>query len=195
MALKIAVLGSTKGADLQGLIDEIGSGALDAQIVLVLSDRKQAFILERAKKHGIRAVFVDPKAYANRTEFDRALLAELEKSGTELVLLIGYMRIAGPELVRKYAGKMMNIHPSLLPEFAGGMDKDVHAAVLAAGKKETGCTLHFVTDDVDKGPIILQKKVPVLQGDTPETLKARVQKAEQEVILEGVRRFMRNELD
>lgn len=190
MTLKIAVLGSTKGTDMQAIIDEIEKGKLDARISVVVSDRKDAFILERARKHKIKAVFVDPKKNLSRAEFDKAVMRELEKGKAELVLLIGYMRIVGDEMVKKYRNRLMNIHPSLLPEFAGGMDMDVHAEVLKSGKKETGCTLHFVTENVDAGPIILQKRVPVLASDTPETLKKRVQKAEQEAILEGIRLFM-----
>ncbi|MFH1225384.1 MAG: phosphoribosylglycinamide formyltransferase [Candidatus Diapherotrites archaeon] len=191
MPLNIAVLGSTKGTDMQAIIGEIEKGELDARIVAVVSDRKGAFILERARKHKIPAVFIDPKKFPVRKEFDRQVMHELEDAKAELVLLIGYMRIVGDEMVRKYRNRLINIHPSLLPEFAGGMDRDVHEQVLKAGKKETGCTLHIVTEDVDAGPILLQKRVPVLSGDTAETLKERVQKAEQEAILEGIRLFMK----
>ena len=122
-------------------------------------------------------------------------MKELEKRAPiDLILLIGYMRILSNEFVRRYRWRIMNIHPSLLPAFAGGMDLDVHRAVLDYGVKVTGCTLHFVDEGVDTGPIILQKPVKVDEDDTPETLKSKVQKAEQEIILEAIKLFKQGRL-
>jgi len=185
MALKLGVLGSTKGTDMQAIIDAIETGKLDAEIAVVISNKKEAYILERARKHGLNAVFINPKG-KTREEFDREVDKELEKQGVELVLLIGYMRIMSPWFVKKWYGKAMNIHPSLLPAFGGGMDKDVHQAVLDFGCKVSGCTLHFVTEEVDSGPIIAQKCVPIEEDETVDSLKAKVQAAEQEIILKAI---------
>ncbi len=152
--------------------------------------------MERARKHNIEAVFIDAKAEdlmkiedkeERRIAFDTKVSEVLDKHKVDLILAIGYMRIISKWFVDKYKNKIMNIHPSLLPAFAGGMDKDVHAEVLKLGIKETGCTLHFVDESVDKGPIILQKKVPIENDETVETLKAKVQKAEQEIILRAIK--------
>ncbi|RLI23492.1 phosphoribosylglycinamide formyltransferase [Candidatus Bathyarchaeota archaeon] len=192
--LRIAVLGSTRGTDLQAIIDAIESGDLDAEIVCVISNRRKAYILERARKHGIEAIYISPKGLS-REEYDRLVMEELDKRAPiDLILLIGYMRILSSEFVRRYRWRIMNIHPSLLPAFAGGMDLDVHKAVLDYGVKVTGCTLHFVDEGVDTGPIILQKPVKVDEDDTPETLKSKVQKAEQEIILEAIRLFKQGRL-
>lgn len=192
--LRIAVLGSTRGTDLQAVIDAIKSGKLDAEVVCVISNRKEAYILERARRHGIEAVYISPEGLS-RVEYDRLVMRELEKrEPIDLILLIGYMRILSNEFVRKYRWKIVNIHPSLLPAFAGGMDLDVHKAVLEYGVKVTGCTLHFVDEGVDTGPIILQKPVKVDEDDTPETLKSKVQRAEQEVILEAIGLFKQGRL-
>ena len=192
--LRIAVLGSTRGTDLQAVIDAIESGGLDAEVVCVISNRRKAYILERARKHGIEAIYISPKGLS-REEYDRLVMKELEKRAPiDLVLLIGYMRILSNEFVRRYRWRIMNIHPSLLPAFAGGMDLDVHRAVLDYGVKVTGCTLHFVDEGVDTGPIILQKPVKVDEDDTPETLKSKVQKAEQEIILEAIKLFKQGRL-
>ena len=196
--LNIGVLTSTKATDLQAVIDAIEAKQLNAKISVVISDKEDAYALERAKKHNIEAVFIDAKAEdilavndkeERREAFDKKVVAELEKHNVDLILAIGYMRIISPWLIDKYKNKIMNIHPSLLPAFAGGMDKDVHAEVLKAGVKETGCTLHFVDETVDGGPIILQKKVPVEENETVDSLKEKVQKAEQEVIIKAIKLY------
>ncbi len=187
--IRLAVLGSTRGTDLQAIIDAIKSSLLKAEVVCVISDRKDAYILERAKQHGIEALFINPKGLT-REEYDKLIMDEIEKrSPVDLILLIGYMRILSNQFVKKYRWRIINIHPSLLPAFAGGMDLNVHKAVLDYGVKVTGCTLHFVDEGVDTGPIILQKPVMVDDNDTPETLKAKVQKAEQEVLIEAIKLF------
>ena len=188
MILNIGVLASTKATDLQAVIDAIQAKQLNSKISVVISNKGDAYALERAKKHNIEAVFINSKG-KEREDFDREVSKELEKHDVDLILAIGYMRILSSWFVNKYKNKIMNIHPSLLPAFAGGMDKDVHAEVLKAGVKETGCTLHFVDESVDSGPIILQKKVNVEKNETIESLKAKVQKAEQEVIVKALKLY------
>tara|TARA_Y100000294_G_scaffold169992_1_gene181762 strand:- start:912 stop:1511 length:600 start_codon:yes stop_codon:yes gene_type:complete len=183
---------------LQAIIDAIEAKELNVKISVVVSDKKDAYALERAKKHGIEAVFIDAKAEdilavkdkeERREAFDRKVAAELEKHDVELILAIGYMRIIGQWLVDKFRNKIMNIHPSLLPAFAGGMDKDVHKDVLESGVKETGCTLFFIDETVDAGPVIFKKKVDVEENETVDTLKEKVQKAEQEVLIRAIKLY------
>ena len=187
MTLRIGILGSTSGSDMQAIIDSIEAGSLDAQITAVISN-KESFILERARKHGLNAIYIDPKN-KEKEEYDKEIDAKLEENGVELLLLIGYMKIMSDWFVKKWYGKAMNIHPSLLPAFGGGMDKDVHQAVLDSGVKTTGCTLHFVTEIVDSGPIIAQKSVAIAEDETVDTLKAKVQAAEQEIIVQAIEWF------
>ena len=191
--LRIAVLASTRATDMQAIIDEINAGKLNAEIVCVISNKKDAYALERARKYNIPAIFIDPKGKSPE-QYDEELLAKLEEYKPDLILLIGYNKYLTNKVIEKYRYKIMNIHPSLLPAFPG-WDKEVHKAVLDYGCKVTGCTLHFVDERIDAGPIILQKCVPVYDDDTVDTLKERVQKAEQEIILEGIRLFMSNELE
>ena len=189
MKLRLAVLGSTRGTDMQAIIDAIERKELDAEMALVFSNKAGAFILERAKKHGIETIFLDHHKFKNREEFDRLIVKALKERKVELVLLIGYMRIISPYFCREYAGRIWNIHPSLLPKYAGGMDADVHGQVLKNNEKETGCTLHVVSEKVDEGQIIMQKRVKVLADDTPDSLKGRVQNAEQEVLVKAIKLF------
>ncbi len=135
-----------------------------------------------------------PSKGRDREEFDRDIAKILDENGVELVLLIGYMRFLSKWFVSRYENRIMNIHPSLLPAFAGGMDLDVHEEVLKSGIKVTGATLHFVDEGADTGPIILQKEVPVEKGETKDTLKAKVQKAEQEIIIRAIRLFAEGKL-
>lgn len=183
MSLKVGVLGSTRGTALQGILDAVAAGALDVEIVLVASDKQAAPILERSVKYGVRAQFLDPRGL-KREEYDDLVSSALHEAGAELVLLIGYMRIVSAKFVQSWHGKLLNVHPSLLPAFGGLMNQRVHEAVLAAGVRETGCTIHQVTEEVDGGPVILQKRCPVLPGDTAETLKDRVQALEQVAFVE-----------
>ena len=185
--LRISVFGSTKGTDMQAIIDWIESKKLDAEIVLVVSDKKDAYILERAKKHGIETAFADYKKFFSRPETEKWVAEQLHKKKVDLILLIGYMKIITPYLVNEFKGRMWNIHPSLLPKYAGGMDSNVHEEVLREGEKESGCTLHEVSEEVDKGRIILQKKVKIADGETSDSLKEKVQKAEQECLLEAIK--------
>ena len=183
MSLKVGVLGSTRGTALQGILDAVAAGTLDVEIVPVVSDKQTAPILERAARHGVRALFIDP-AGLTREAYDQRVSEALREAGAELVLMIGYMRIVSAEFVQTWRGRLLNVHPSLLPAFGGLMNRSVHEAVLAAGVSETGCTIHQVTEKVDGGPIVLQKRCPVLPGDTAEMLKDRVQALEQAAFLE-----------
>jgi phosphoribosylglycinamide formyltransferase 1 len=186
MSLKVGILGSTRGTALQGILDAIATRVLDVEIVLVASDKQSAPILERASKYGVRTLFLDP-AGLKREAYDEQVSAALVEAGVGLVLLIGYMRIVSPKFVEMWRGRLLNVHPSLLPAFAGLMNVKVHEAVLAAGVSETGCTIHQVTEEVDGGPIVLQKRCVVLPGDTAETLKDRVQALEQAAFVEALR--------
>jgi formyltetrahydrofolate-dependent phosphoribosylglycinamide formyltransferase len=184
--LKLGVLGSTKGTDLQAILDAISSGELDAEISIVLSNRKKAYILERAENHNVPALFMSQKD-KTREEFDSEMTTILIKHKVDLVLLIGFMRILSAEFCREWGDKLLNVHPSLLPKYAGGMDTNVHEEVLKNGEAETGCTIHFVTDEVDGGPILIQKKCTVDFDDTVSTLKAKVQKLEGEAFVEAIK--------
>jgi phosphoribosylglycinamide formyltransferase-1 len=183
MSLNVGVLGSTRGTALQEILDAIAARKIDAEIAMVISDRRDAPILERATSHGVSALFLDP-AGLKRESYDLQVSDVLRDAGVELVLMIGYMRIVSAAFVETWKGKLLNVHPSLLPAFGGLMNQKVHEAVLAAGVSETGCTIHQVTDEVDGGPIVLQKRCPVLPGDTVETLKNRVQALEQAAFVE-----------
>ncbi|RLI96546.1 MAG: phosphoribosylglycinamide formyltransferase [Candidatus Aenigmatarchaeota archaeon] len=191
--LNIGVLASTRGTDMQTIIDEIEAGKLDAKISVVISNKKDAYALERARRHNIKAVFIDGKG-KEREEFDREVAKVLDENKVGLILLIGYMRYLSRWFVNKYRNKIMNIHPSLLPAFAGGMDLNVHEEVLKHGCKVTGCTLHFVDEGADTGPIIAQKAVIIEEDETVNSLKEKVQRAEQEIIIKAIKLFAENKI-
>jgi phosphoribosylglycinamide formyltransferase-1 len=188
MSLKVCVLGSTRGTALQGVLDEMAAGTLDVDLALVISDKAAAPILQRAANHGIRGLFLDP-AGLKREAYDERVSDALRSAGAQLVLMIGYMRIVSAAFVDEWSGRLLNVHPSLLPAFGGLMNARVHEAVLANGVTETGCTIHQVTREVDAGPIVLQKRCAVLPGDTVESLKNRVQALEQEAFVEVLRNW------
>jgi len=167
----IAVLISGRGSNLQCLIDACASDNYPARIAAVISNRPDAYGLKRAKEAGIPAIAIDHKAYETREDFEDALDSALREAGAEFVCLAGFMRILTAGFVNRWDGRMINIHPSLLPKFKG---VDTHARAIAAGESEHGCTVHWVTPGMDEGPVIAQARVPVLEGDTPETLPARV---------------------
>ena len=176
---------------MQGIIDAIEAKKLDAEIAVVISDKKDAYALERARKHNLKAVFLDPK---EKEEYDREIDNVLQENKVELVLLIGYMKLISPWFVKKWLNKVMNIHPSLLPAYAGGMDLNVHEEVLKRGCKITGPSLIFIDEGTDTGPIISQKALPVEYDNAPESLKAKVQEAEVELLLEGIKLFAQGKL-
>ncbi|HEX9155865.1 MAG TPA: phosphoribosylglycinamide formyltransferase [Nitrospira sp.] len=193
--LRVAVLASGRGSNLQAIIDAIESGQIHARIVAVISNKKEVVALERARKHGLPDVFVDPKPFVGRPDsreaYDRALLEILTSYDVELVLLAGYMKIVTAVLVNAYANRMMNIHPSLLPSFPG---LDVQKKAIEWGCKLAGCTVHFVTEGVDEGPIILQAAVPILDDDNVETLAARILIQEHKIYPRAVQLFAEGRL-
>lgn len=186
--LKIGVLASTSGTDLQAIIDEIEEDKLNAEVSVVISNKEDAYALERAKKHGIDAIFIDPKG-KTREEYDREVIERLDDKKVDVIALIGYMRILGHEFVHRYENRIMNVHPSLLPAFAGGMDRNVHQIILDHGVKVTGCTVHFVDEGADTGPIICQEAVKVEEDDDVDSLRDKVQSAEKRLFPEALRLF------
>ena len=192
--IKLGVLGSTKGTDLQAVLDAVNNGLLDAKVSVVVSNRESAYILERAKNHGVPTFFIPHKGKA-REEFDREMTTVLQNYGVELVLLIGFMRILSEEFCQEWRDRILNVHPSLLPKYAGGMDTNVHAEVIKNGDAETGCTIHFVTEEVDAGPILSQKKCTVTPEDTVESLKTKVQALEGEAFIEAIKLIQTDKYD
>lgn len=191
--MKIAVLASTRGTDLQAIFDEMDAGQLaDVEIVKVLSNVEAAGALDKARAHGVEAIFVDPEGQS-RTEYDETLIQAIGE--VDLICLIGYMRILSPVFVNKYAGKIINVHPTLLPKYGGKgwYGIKVHEAVLANGDTETGMTVHYVDESVDGGAIVLQEKCAVKPDDTVETLKARVQELEKKGYPEAIRLIQRGQ--
>lgn len=193
--LKIAVLGSTRGTDLQPLLDaQVAKNLGNAEIVLVVSNNPAAEILNKAQMAGVENHAFDGKALS-REDFETQVLTLLKRRKVDLVLLIGFMRILSDNFVKEFDHKILNIHPSLLPKYAGGMNNSVHEEVLKNKDLVTGCTLHYVTANVDEGPIYAQKEVVVASDDTVETLKAKVQAAEQELLLQAVRDLANEVID
>ncbi|MCQ1536216.1 phosphoribosylglycinamide formyltransferase [Methanosarcina sp. KYL-1] len=191
MTVKIAVLVSGRGSNLQAIIDSIEKGHINnARISVVISNKADAYALERARKYGIDAVFLDPAGH-DRAGYDREILNILAEHDTDLLLLAGYFRLLGSEIIEAYRHRVLNIHPSLLPAFKG-----LHAQRQAFeyGVKVAGCTVHFVDEGLDSGPIILQSCVPVLPGDTEETLTARILEQEHIIYPEAVRLFVEGKL-
>ena len=189
--IKLGVLGSTKGTDLQAIIDSIEKKELIAKIAVVISNKEGSYILERAKRNNIPFFFISHKG-KNRKGFDQEITTILKESGVDLILLIGFMRILSIEFCQTWRDRLLNVHPSLLPKYAGGVDVKIHEEVLRNREKETGCTIHFVTEDVDKGPILIQKKCNVDDNDTVETLKAKVQALEGEAFIESIQLIQNN---
>jgi phosphoribosylglycinamide formyltransferase 1 len=170
--LRVAVLISGRGSNMEALIEAARDPAYPAKIVLVVANRADAKGLETAAAAGIEAVAVDHKPFGkDREAHERAIDALLRERGVELIALAGYMRVLTPFLVKAWAGRMLNIHPSLLPKYPG---LDTHARAIAAGDAEAGCTVHFVTEGVDEGPIVGQARVPIQAGDTPDDLAHRI---------------------
>jgi phosphoribosylglycinamide formyltransferase 1 len=178
---RVAVLASGGGTNLQALLDDPVVGPA---VALVISDRGEAKALDRARSAGVRAIRLDPAAHHTRRDHDMELVSLLGAERIDIVCLAGYMRILGPEVVRPYWGRILNVHPSLLPAFPGA-----HAVedALTWGVKVTGCTVHLVDEEVDHGPIVAQEAVPVLDDDDPATLHARIQEVEHRLYPEAVR--------
>ena len=186
--IRLGVLGSTNGTDLQAILDAIKAEQLNATVSVVLSNRENAFILERAQNHNVPTSFISHQE-KKREEFDVEMTKVLKNHNVDLVLLIGFMRILSDAFCREWHDRILNVHPSLLPKYSGGMDMNVHEEVLKNKDKETGCTIHFVTDKIDGGPILIQKKCDVEPNDTAQSLKAKVQDLEGNAFLEAIKLF------
>lgn len=184
MPLRIAVIASGRGSNLQAILDAIAAGTLDAEIVGVWSDRRDAFALQRARAAGVPAHLVRPRDYGDRTGHDAALFGAIDLAEPELIVCAGYMRLIGAAAVDARPGRMINIHPSLLPAFKG---LHTHQQALDAGVTEHGASVHVVTADLDGGPVLSQARVPVLPGDTADSLAARVLTREHPLLLETLR--------
>ncbi|NYZ63656.1 phosphoribosylglycinamide formyltransferase [Luteimonas deserti] len=181
MTLRLAVLASGRGSNLQAILDAIASGALDASIVGLWSDRRDAFALERARAAGVPAHVVRPRDHADRAAHDAALFGSIDATGADLIVCAGYMRLIGASAVAARPGRMINIHPSLLPLFKG---LHTHQQALDAGVTEHGASVHVVTADLDAGPVLAQARVPVLPGDDADTLAARVLEREHPLLVQ-----------
>ena len=187
--LRIVTLVSGGGTNLQAIIDAIESGSIkNAQIVKVISNKADAYALERAAKHGIASAAVVKKDFPDRESFNDALIAAVDEAAPDLIVLAGFLVVLPVKMIEKYRGRIINIHPSLIPSFCGNgfYGLKVHEAALARGVKVTGATVHFVDEGTDTGPIIAQKAVEVKEGDTPEVLQRRVMEQAEWVILPGV---------
>jgi phosphoribosylglycinamide formyltransferase-1 len=189
--LRLAVLASGRGSNLQAVIDAIEQKRLQAVLAVVISNKAEAQALERARKHGVPAVFLDPKATPGREAYDAVILEHLRKHDVGLVALAGYMKIVTRVLIDAYANRIMNIHPSLLPSFPG---LAAQQQALDWGVKVSGCTVHFVEEGVDTGPIIQQAAVPVTEGDTAESLEARIMVEEHRIYPEAIQLFAEGRL-
>lgn len=192
-SLRLAVLASGGGSNLQAIIDAIENGKLKSEIVCVISNKVDAYALSRARAHGIEAIYINPKSGAPEATsgltYDEKLLALLQEKNVDLVVLAGYLKIIGPEIIDAYPGKIINIHPSLLPKYGGQgyYGIHVHKAVVEAGDKKSGATVHFVDKGIDTGEIILQRSIPVLEGDSPQTLQKRIlEEVEHKIFVEAI---------
>lgn len=190
--LRLAVLVSGGGSNLQAIIDATESLYLTSKISCVISNKKDAYGLERARKHGIEAIYINPKEEA----YDHRLLTLLQEKQIDLVVLAGYLKIIAPAMIKAFPGKIINIHPSLLPKYGGQgyYGIHVHKAVIAAGDKYSGATVHQVDIGIDTGKIILQERIPVLKDDTPESLQQRVlNEVEHKILVEAILMIEKNE--
>ena len=184
--IRVVVFASGNGSNLQVIIDQAKSGELSVNVVAVVSDHEDAYALERARKENIQTIFMNPKIYPDRIAYDAALRRRLEELNPDLIVLAGFMRILSAEFVSSFENRVMNIHPSLLPKYKG---LNTHARVLAAGDRYHGATVHFVTEKLDDGPIIIQKKISVLPTDSVYELEQRVHECEYEIYPRAIQWF------
>lgn len=189
--LRIGALASGGGSNLQAIIDRCADGSLNAEIVLIISNNPDAGALERARSAGVQSLCIDHRAYSSREEFDQAVVAALQAAGVELVVLAGFMRIISAPFLAAFPGRIMNIHPALLPAFPG---LHVQRKALEYGARFAGCTVHFVDGGVDTGPIIIQAVVPVLDQDTEASLSARILKEEHRIYPRAIQLFAEGRL-
>ena len=193
MAIKISVLVSGRGTNLQSVIDAIESGEIkNAEIACVISNKKEAYALQRAENHGIEKIFVNPADFDSRFKYDEKVLSILKEKETDLVLLAGYLKIISDSIITEYKNRIINIHPSLLPSFKG---LNAQEQAINYGVKFTGCTVHFVEPDLDAGPIIMQKVIPILENDTAESLSDRLLVEENKAYREVVKLFAEGKLE
>ncbi|MEY8702209.1 phosphoribosylglycinamide formyltransferase [Francisella philomiragia] len=186
--LKIVVLGSTRGTNMQAIVDAIANKQIDAEISLVISNKPDSYILQRAKDHNIANKSIPSKGLS-RDVYDKLLVEEIQKYNPNLILLIGFMRILSPVFIKAFEGKILNIHPSLLPKHAGLMDLSVHQSVIDARDSISGCTIHQVSEEVDGGDVVLQLKCDVTKDDTAESLKEKVQVLESQAWIEVIKNW------
>ena len=185
---RLAILLSGRGSNFVAIADAVAAGAIpDAEIVAVLSDVPDAPGLARARQRGLSALAVDRQEFADRGAHEAAMLRELDRARPDLICLAGYMRLLSPDFVARWRGRILNVHPALLPKFPG---LDVQRRALEAGEKESGCTVHFVDEGTDTGPIVLQRRVPILPGDTEESLSARILEQEHQAYPEAISRVL-----
>lgn len=194
--LRLAIFASGSGSNMQAIVDAAESGDLDVEIALVVSNRPDAGVVDRARNHGIPTLIIDPKSYDDESEYTADLLASLEEHAVNFVALAGYLRKVPSEIVDRFKGRMLNIHPALLPSFGGKgyYGRRVHEAVLKYGVQWTGVSVHVVDEEYDTGPIVLQEPVRVEPDDTPESLAARVLKVEHRLYPEALRLFAENRI-
>ena len=190
--IRLGVLGSTRGTDLEAILSAIKNKKLSAEVSVVISNRENAYILTRAKNHDVPSFFISHKN-KSREEFDKDVTTILKQYNVELVLLIGFMRILSTRFCQAWRDRVLNVHPSLLPKYAGGMDMNVHEEVLKNGDRETGCTIHLVTETVDGGPILVQKRCTVATDETIATLKSKVQALEGGAFIEAIQLIQNNQ--
>ncbi len=195
--LKIGVLISGSGTNLQSLIDNVEKGQIDGKITVVISNKSDAYGLERARKHNIKAVYVDEKDYQDSQIYNEAVIKELKSNGVELVVLAGYLKILSRDFIDTYRNRVINIHPSLIPSFCGKgyYGLKVHEAAVNYGVKISGATVHFVDEEADSGPIIIQETVKVDYKDTPEKLQKKILKIEHKILPQAVKLFCEGRLD
>lgn len=190
--LRLGVMASGRGSNLQAIINASEAGQIDAIVTIVISDVAEAYALERGRRHGIEAAFIDPSLHRTSEEFDAAALDLLRKHEVELICLAGYMRLLSPSFVEAYRNRIVNIHPALLPAFPG---LHVQRKALQYGLKFSGCTVHFVDEGIDTGPIIIQAVVPVLDNDTEEALSARILAYEHRIYPRAIQLFAEGRLE
>ena len=195
-SVNIGVLISGGGTNLQSIIDSIEAGKIKGEIKIVISNRKDAYGLIRAEKAGIKALYIDKKEFNTEEEYNEKIIEEFTKREIELVVLAGYLKVLSKGFTEKYQGRIINIHPSLIPSFCGKgcYGEKVHQMVLEHGVKVTGVTVHFVDEGTDTGPIIIQRAVEVKDKDTVDTLKKRVLTVEHELLPEAIKLFCENRL-
>ena len=184
--IRLVILISGRGSNLQAILDGARNGELPVTVCAVISNRSGAYGLERARQAGVEALTLDHRSFSNRKEFEAALRQTIDGYEADLIILAGFMRVLSADFVEHYQGRILNIHPSLLPKFRG---LKTHERALEAGEREHGASVHFVTPELDSGPVIVQARVPVFPGDDPETLAARVLEQEHRIYPEAIRWF------